>query len=67
MMADALIRYETIDTEQIRDIMEGREPRPPQGWSDSEPPEGGVETAADVHKPDTPPASGEIGGPASQH
>jgi cell division protease FtsH len=67
MMADALIRYETIDTEQIGDIMEGREPRPPQGWSDSEPPEGGSEVAADAQKPGTSPASGEIGGPASQH
>ena len=34
VMADALIRYETIDVEQIKDIMEGREPRPPQDWSD---------------------------------
>ena len=29
MMAQALIKYETIDQEQIKDIMQGREPRPP--------------------------------------
>jgi cell division protease FtsH len=29
-MADALMRYETLDSAQIKDIMAGREPRPPQ-------------------------------------
>src|SRR4030095_15471909 len=28
-MAEALIKYETIDEEQIKDIMQGREPKPP--------------------------------------
>src|SRR5210317_2062140 len=32
-MAEALMHYETIDAEQISDIMEGRDPRPPAGWS----------------------------------
>ena len=68
MMADALVKYETIDTEQIKDIMEGREPRPPKGWSDSGPPDGSGEVAGeDAPAPKAPPASGEIGGPASQH
>ena len=31
-MADALMKYETIDTLQIDDIMEGKTPRPPKGW-----------------------------------
>ncbi|MGD8696778.1 MAG: ATP-dependent zinc metalloprotease FtsH, partial [Gammaproteobacteria bacterium] len=35
VMADALIRYETIDENQIKDIMEGREPRPPSDWDES--------------------------------
>jgi cell division protease FtsH len=39
-MADALIRFETIDEEQIRDIMAGREPKPPDGWDDKEPSSG---------------------------
>ena len=36
-MAKALIKYETIDEEQIKDIMEGREPQPPEDWDDSGP------------------------------
>ena len=35
MMADALIKYETIDDAQIKEIMEGRTPSPPSGWDDS--------------------------------
>src|SRR5215212_349376 len=33
-MAQALMKYETIDTEQINDIMAGRMPRPPRDWRD---------------------------------
>ena len=41
-MADALIKYETIDSEQIDDIMAGRPPREPVDSSaDSEPPSTG--------------------------
>ena len=32
MMADALIKYETIDAEQIKQIMSGMPPSPPEGW-----------------------------------
>ena len=35
VMADALIKYETIDSLQIDDIMEGREIRPPKDWVDA--------------------------------
>ena len=34
-MANALLEYETIDTEQIDDIMDGRPPRPPKDWTHS--------------------------------
>lgn len=34
LMAEALIKYETIDDEQLRDIMENRPARPPKGWED---------------------------------
>lgn len=39
-MADALMKYETIDAKQIEDIMAGKEPSPPSGWDDKggEPP-----------------------------
>lgn len=32
LMAEALIKYETIDTEQIKVIMSGEEPPPPADW-----------------------------------
>lgn len=58
-MADALMKYETIDAEQIDDIMAGRTPREPRDWS------GGTGTSGTppaVHdeRPETP-----IGGPAA--
>lgn len=31
-MAAALMKYETLDSEQIKDVMEGREPREPKEW-----------------------------------
>lgn len=31
-MKDALMKYETIDAKQIDDLMEHKEPRPPQDW-----------------------------------
>jgi cell division protease FtsH len=34
-MAEALIKYETIDDTQIKDIMAGRTPSPPEGWDNS--------------------------------
>lgn len=35
LMADALMKYETIDAEQINDAMEGRQPREPADWNDN--------------------------------
>ena len=37
VMADALLKYETIDAPQIDDIMAGANPREPEGWSDNPP------------------------------
>jgi len=66
MMAEALIKYETIESDQIDDIMAGITPRAPKGWSEDErrgPPMPDVKTATpDPGKPD-----GAIGGPASLH
>ena len=31
-MAEGLIKYETIDADQIKEIMQGKEPSPPEGW-----------------------------------
>ncbi|HXI68623.1 MAG TPA: ATP-dependent zinc metalloprotease FtsH, partial [Steroidobacteraceae bacterium] len=35
LMAEALMKYETIDEEQLKDIMAGKTPKPPAGWDDS--------------------------------
>ena len=40
-MAKALLEWETIDSEQLDDIMAGREPRPPKDWTPRTPPAGG--------------------------
>lgn len=34
-MAEALLKYETIDANQLDDLMNGRVPREPEGWSGS--------------------------------
>src|SRR5699024_5747664 len=41
LMADALMKYETIDRKQIDEIMQGREPGPPQSWLDGNKPDSG--------------------------
>ncbi len=45
LMSEALIKYETIDEEQIRDVMSGKPARPPKDWSEfaQEPVKGGSE------------------------
>ena len=35
-MAEALLKYETIELDQIKDIMNGRLPRAPKGWRDDD-------------------------------
>ena len=36
LMADALMKYETIDSGQIDEIMEGKTPSAPESWSDDD-------------------------------
>ncbi len=36
-MAKALIKYETIDEDQIKMIMQGKDPEPPKNWSEEPP------------------------------
>ena len=59
MMADALMKYETIDADQIDDIMAGKQPRDPEGWDDNNQDNDGptAKKADDVKKDDVP--SGE--------
>ena len=58
MMADALIKYETIDAEQIKQIMLGVPPSPPEGWEAmlASHREAVDHQNASVDKPVTPPA-----------
>ena len=63
LMAESLMKYETIDENQISEIMEGREPQPPEDWDDSEPGET-VEVEPEAEKPKTKPP---LGGPAGEH
>ncbi|WP_441005307.1 ATP-dependent zinc metalloprotease FtsH [Xanthomonas sp. WHRI 1810A] len=60
-MADALMKYETIDAEQIDDIMAGRAPREPRDW------EGGSGTSGTPPAPVGPRPETPIGGPAADH
>ncbi|MBW0147480.1 ATP-dependent zinc metalloprotease FtsH [Marinobacter arenosus] len=70
LMADALMKYETIDRFQIDDIMEGRVPRPPKGWGDSGP-TGGAKV--DEPEPASEPKGSDdgrqpgVGRPAGEH
>ncbi len=41
LMAEMLIKYETIDAKQIESIMQGKTPEPPKGWTDPHPDEEG--------------------------
>ena len=67
-MSAALMKYETIDQEQIADIMDGKPPRPPADWSDDDdittPTDSGESKASADEK-----KSGDstIGGPAGEH
>ena len=58
-MAEALIKYETIDEHQIADIMAGGEARVPAGWEDAPPP---APPSAGA-----PTATPDVSNPASQH
>jgi cell division protease FtsH len=65
-MAKALMKYETIDSTQVKAIMDGKEPQPPADWDDTSEPkrpddDDGSATA------DSDAAAGEIGGPAQEH
>ncbi|MEA2120025.1 ATP-dependent zinc metalloprotease FtsH [Halovibrio sp. HP20-50] len=72
-MAEALMKYETIDASQLKDIMDGRDPRPPEGWNDGDSPGGGTpvgddtpQAKADEEEDDEPRRrpSDPLGGPA---
>ena len=65
-MADALLKYETLDKDQIDDIMAGRDAREPEGWDD-DPGQKPEAKGDDVDTSDEPNPDKPIGGPASSH
>jgi len=69
LMADALMKYETIDAKQIDDIMAGKEPRPPAGWGDTSPPDSGKGGGRKRRAGDAKdkPKRRHVGGPAEEH
>ena len=58
-MKDALMEYETIDAEQVADLMARRQVRPPREWNDDD--------FGGTTKNDDPSGESPIGGPASTH
>jgi cell division protease FtsH len=60
-MAKSLMKYETIDHTQIKDIMEGREPQPPEDWEES------VDSKPSDDAPTTETDAPTIGGPATEN
>lgn len=73
LMAQALIKYETLDSEQLDDIMAGREPRSPKNWddlgNDENPTNNKKSTLNGIEVPNglKTKKDGKIGGPASSH
>ena len=67
IMAKALIKYETLDTKQIDDIMAGGEPRPPENWMDEDDGTDPGKTAKSSDEDEVSKDSDPIGGPASEH
>jgi len=61
LMAETLMKYETIDAEQIDDIMAGRTPREPRDW------QGGSGSAGTPVQPEGDLPQTPIGGPAGEH
>jgi cell division protease FtsH len=65
LMAEALMQYETIDADQIGDIMSGHKPRPPKDWRDQGPGPGA--SASSDESGDGETGDDAIGGPANTH
>lgn len=64
-MKDALMEYETIDSEQVDDLMERRKVRPPKDWHN---PDNDASGGNSPIAEDKPKDSGDsIGGPAGEH
>jgi cell division protease FtsH len=66
MMADALVKYETIDHEQIDDIMSGKTPRAPKNWDEPRAPSNGNPAGTGTQSSGMSGGRGNFGSPAPQ-
>ncbi len=69
-MANALMKYETIDRHQVEAIMRGEEPPPPADWTDDDSSHGGKGASSKARVSDgknTDGDNGVIGGAAGLH
>ena len=66
-MADALMKYETLDADQIKDLMARKPPREPKYWNDSDDADSGGASVEKKEVKDGGDDKGSIGGPANNH
>ncbi len=66
-MSAALMKYETIDSGQIKDIMAGRPPRDPEGWEEDDSTPDSGDGSGETMAEDAGKSGDTIGGPAGQH
>ena len=72
-MSAALMKYETLDADQISDLMERREPRPPKDWNDDVSSSSNTPTNTESKTPASKDvgkkgkADGNMGNPAGEH
>ena len=65
LMAESLIKYETIDANQIKEIMSGNEPTPPADWGNFNKP---IDKTDSINNETAKPINGEnIVNPAEEH
>ncbi len=67
-MADALVEFETLDSDQIDDIMNGKAPREPHSWNDKGNDDDITKEKESLSKEESAPDQKDgIGGPANSH
>ncbi len=68
-MKDALMEYETLDAEQVDDLMARRKVRPPKDWHDNDYTGGGPADEVPEADADVKPKDGDtpVGGPVNGH
>jgi cell division protease FtsH len=66
-MAEALIKFETIDQDQIKDLMNRKPPRPPKDWNEPDAPSGDSSSSSTGVSAEGKDSGSTIGGGATEH